>query len=495
MEKDYALKFRGGVLAAFIPMIVFCIGTILICVTWFSLDFNGIAMMAIIGLIVGSLFSKNFAEYWEAAGRGMANEVCIYTLLILFVVGMFGALIKASNLSNGFVWLACHINLRGGGFAVSVFLTTCLVSTATGSSFSALYSCFPIFYPAAILLGCKPSVVAGIIIAGSIFGDNLAPISDTTILSASVQTYNCDPKRAADIGGCVATRFKYSLVAGIISSIIYAIIAGGYSIGEGAEEILQASMDPKPLVMLIPVITMLIIAVKTKNIFKAIVTGIIFGSVVGLIFGLITPSDILNCSDGAMGGFLFTGFSGMIGVVLIILCLTVVMGVMSEAGALDAMVEKILGSRMAKTPRGAELLLAITMTLITSIMGGAQDPAIITMGPVFDKVGREKNLHPYRRAELLDCFSNSLAVSLPFISCYVFLTTALTEGYDFVEPLTTWDVSSGMIYTFMLFIVLIVSILSGWGRIYEGPHGEIMKEDGSFVKHPYSITMKSERRS
>ena len=133
--------------------------------------------------------------------------------------------------------------------------------------FSALYSCFPIFYPAAILLGCKPSVMAGIIISGAIFGDNLAPISDTTILSASCQTYNYDREKAADIGGCVATRFKYSIIAGIISVVIYAIIAGGYSVGEGAEELLLASMDPKPLVMLIPVITMLIIAIRTPQYF------------------------------------------------------------------------------------------------------------------------------------------------------------------------------------------------------------------------------------
>ena len=194
-----------------------------------------------------------------------------------------------------------------------------------------------------------------------------------------------------------------------------------------------------------------------------------------------------------MEGYLYTGFTGMIGVALIILCLNGVMGVMREAGALDALVSAIMNSKLAETSRGAELLLALTMTVITIIMGGAQDPAIITMSPVFDEVGRRKNLHPYRRAELLDGFSNSLAVSLPFISCYVFLTTALTQGYDFVDALSTYQVSSGMVYTFLLFFVLLISILTGWGRIYEGPEGKIMKEDGSFVDHPYSITMKSHK--
>ena len=136
-------------------------------------------------------------------------------------------------------------------------------------------------------------------------------------------------------------RFKYSIIAGIISVVIYAIIAGGYSVGEGAEELLLASMDPKPLVMLIPVITMLIIAIRTRNIFRAIITGLIFGTIIGLGFGLITPESILSCTDGAMEGYLYTGFTGMIGVALIILCLNGVMGVMREAGALDALVSAI----------------------------------------------------------------------------------------------------------------------------------------------------------
>lgn len=488
--KKKELEFRGGIITAFVPLIIFCLGVIAVFVTWFSLDFNAVAMMAIIGLIVGSFFCKNFEKYWEAAGHGMANEICAYTLLILFVVGMFGALIKACSVSNGFVWLAYNINLTGGAFAVFVFIATCVVSTATGSSFSALYSCFPIFYPAAILLGCKPTVMGGLILAGAIFGDNLAPISDTTILSASVQEYKSKPHTTADIGGCVATRFKYSAVAGIIACIIYGFTAGGYTIGEGSEAYLLETMDPKPLVMLVPVIIMLAISIKTRNIFKAIITGIILGTAVGLVFGLITPKDILWCTDGVMEGFLYSGFSGMIGVALIILCLNGVMGVMDESGALDALVDKILNSKLSKTTKGAEVLLALTQTIITTVMGGAQDPAIITMGPVFNKVGKDKNIHPYRRANLLDGFSNSLAVSVPFLSCYVFLAAQLSEGYDFVAPLSTFEVSSGMAYTFLLFTVLFISVLTGWGRIYEGPNGEMMKENGDIVKHPYSVFMK-----
>jgi Na+/H+ antiporter NhaC len=127
-------------------------------------------------------------------------------------------------------------------------------------------------------------------------------------------------------------------------------------------------------------------------------------------------------------------------------------------------------------------MLGITMTLVTIFMGGAQDPAILTMGPVFNRIGKEKNIHPYRRANLLDGFSNSIPVSVPFISCYIFLTAQLTAGYDFVEPLTALQVSKGMIYPVLLFVVLVVSIITGWGRVFEGPNGEMVKEDGIVVK-------------
>lgn len=481
------LEFRGGIYAAFIPLVIFCAGVIAVFVTWMALDFQAVAMMAILGLMAGSLFCRQFGNYWEAAGRGMANEVCVYTLLILFVVGMFGALIKACNVSHGFVWLADNINLRGGTFAVFVFIATCIVSTATGSSFSALYSCFPIFYPAAVLLGCRPNIMAGLILAGAIFGDNLAPISDTTILSASAQEYKAHPGRSADIGQCVATRFKYSITAGIAASLVYLAIAGGYAVDEAAAKILMDNMDPKPLIMLIPVALMLGISIKTRNIFKAIITGLAVGTVVGLASGLIGPKDILWCEGGVMEGFLYSGFSGMVGVALIILCLNGIIGILNESGALDALIDRLMRSRMARTVRGAELMLALTQTVIATAMGGAQDPAIITMGPVFNRMGQEKGLHPTRRANLLDGFSNSLAVTVPFLSCYVFLACQLTGGYTFIEPLTTFEVSSGMVYTVFLFAALMISVFTGWGRAYEGPDGEMVKENGEKVKHPYSI--------
>jgi hypothetical protein len=46
-----------------------------------------------------------------------------------------------------------------------------------------------ILLAAGVLLGCDPAILTGAIVSASIFGENLAPISDTTIISAGTQEY------------------------------------------------------------------------------------------------------------------------------------------------------------------------------------------------------------------------------------------------------------------------------------------------------------------
>ena len=114
--------------------------------------------------------------------------------------------------------------MRGGSFVAFTFFAACVVSTATGSSIGTMFIAFPIFYPAGILMGANEMMLAGSIVSGAIFGDNLAPVSDTTIASASTQQFK--DGKPADIGGVVTSRIRYSLVAGVITLAIFAAFGG-----------------------------------------------------------------------------------------------------------------------------------------------------------------------------------------------------------------------------------------------------------------------------
>ncbi|MFZ7942718.1 Na+/H+ antiporter NhaC family protein [Neobacillus sp. 19] len=467
------LEFRGGWGTAFIPVVIFLFFCILFFIVFKAFEMYALAMGAFVALMVGAIFVKrgNYDRFWDSVYDGVKEAVPI--AILLFVIGMFSELIKATNISSGFVWLADLLGVDGGLFTAFTFLAVCIISTATGSSIGTMFTCFPIFYPAGVLLGCDPAILAGAIVSASIFGDNLAPISDTTIISAGTQEYT---KREgfADVGGCVASRLKYSLVAGSISFVLFWILGGGGTVGAGASDILAKNMNPISLVMLVPVAVMLIVAIKTRNIYKAITIGIILGTITGLAFNLLTFDKVISVEDGAPKGFLTGGISSMMATVTLVISVYGIMGVLNGAGVLEKVTNGILNSKMGKTVRSAEIAMMLGISFTTLIFGGVTSASMTTFGKVQNEIGKRVGLHPYRRSYLLDGFANAIVLVIPFLSVFVFIGALLSKGYDFVAPLLLTQVSSGMIYCMVLFLVLLSSIITGWGREYEGPEGKVV---------------------
>ncbi|WP_062106105.1 Na+/H+ antiporter NhaC family protein [Bacillus niameyensis] len=480
------LEFRGGWGAAFIPVVIFLFFCILYFIVFKAFEMYALAMGAFVALMVGAIFVKkgNYNRFWDSVYDGVKEAVPI--TILLFVIGMFSELIKTTNISEGFVWLADLLGVDGGLFTAFTFLAVCVISTATGSSIGTMFTCFPIFYPAGVLLGCDPTVLAGAIVSASIFGDNLAPISDTTIISAGTQEYT-RKEGFAEVGGCVASRLKYALVAGAVSFVLFWIFGGGGTVGVGASDILGNNMNPTTLVMLIPVAVMLIVAINTRNIYIAITIGIILGTITGLAFNLINFNNIISVVDGAPIGFLTGGISSMMAIVTLVISVYGIMGVLNGAGVLEKVTNGILNSKMGKTVRGAEMAMMLGISFTTLIFGGVTSASMTTFGKVQNEIGKRVGLHPYRRAYLLDGFANAIVLVIPFLSVFVFLGALLTKGYDFVPPLLLTQVSSGMIYCMVLFLVLLFSIITGWGREYEGSRGEVVRNPQEYTNKSVSL--------
>ncbi len=461
------LEFRGGMFMSLIPVVIFFAFCVVLFIVFKAFNMEALAMGGFVALLIGGVFAKSYTKFWDAAISGISSITSVSVIVIFFVIGMFSALMKASGLSGGFVWLANAVGVKSGIFTAFVFFATCVMSTATGSSIGTMFTAFPIFYPAGLILGSSPMFLAGAIVSGAIFGDNLAPISDTTIASASTQTFH--DGQPADVGGVVKSRLKYSLVASAIAIVLYAILGGiGGTFQGGA---VDAAANPVSLVMLVPVIVMLVVATKSRNIFLGIFVGLVLGIIAGLAFGLF-PASAIFANDPAHNeavGFLVGGVKNMLGTVGLVIAVFGIMGVLTESGMLDYMVEKILGSKMGATPRGAELISLIGISLTTVIFGGVTSASILTFGPVLNKVGEARGIHPYRRANLLDGIANSIPACIPFMSVFVFIGSAMTG----LSPVA---VAGGTIYAVTLFGTFLFAVLSGWGRDYEGKNHESLKE-------------------
>lgn len=203
---------------------------------------------------------------------------------------------------------------------------------------------------------------------------------------------------------------------------------------------------------------MLTVSTKTRNIYQGILVGLATGTIVGLIAGLFTPAQIFfnDAANNAAVVFLVDGINNILPTCVLVISVFGIMGVLSDAGMLDLIAEKILNSKMAGSTKGAELICMIGISVTTILLGGVTSASILTFGPILNKIGTAKNIHPYRRANLLDGTANSLPSIIPFMSVFVFIRSALTG----LSPVV---VAGGTIYAFVLFLVFLVAVLTGWG--------------------------------
>ncbi|MFD4858761.1 Na+/H+ antiporter NhaC family protein [Streptomyces atratus] len=476
MSADKHLAFRGGRALAFLPVVVFLAFCVLFFVVFKTFDMTALAAGGVVALLVGALLAKSYASYWSAVTKGIGSSTAVTIVLILFCVGLMSALIKETNVSGGFVWLAELLGVDGGTFTLFAFVAVCIISMATASSIGTMFTAFPIFYPAGVLLGAEPAFLAAAIISGAIFGDNVAPISDTTVISSSTQTFR-RKAGTADIAGVVRNRARFAFTAAGFAAVGFFLLgsSGRSSDHAHSQELLEQAADPLALVMLIPVALMLTVALLTRDIFKAVTVGLASGIVTGLASGLLTPEGIIGVTDGAPTGFLVSGIGDMLGVIALVVTVFGIMGVLTEAGILDWLVSALTNSRLSSTPRGAEFAIGIGISFTTLLFGGVNSAAMLTFGPVASEIGDRVGLHPYRRAVVMDCFAMGIASIVPVLSAYLFIGAQLTTGIKGVPALATTEIFVAMLYPLVLTVVMVVAAATGWGRRFEGADGVELK--------------------
>ena len=477
MSSTNALKFRTGISGAFIPPLVFLIGATTHFVFFNAFDMNALTMSALVGLLLAALVAVDYQQFWDSVIAGIATPIAITVTMILFVVGPLASLVESTGVSEGFVWLASELGVGGGAFPAIVFVAACAMSMSTGTSLGTMFTAFPIFYPAGAALDAEPALLAGAILSGALFGDNLAPISDTSIVSATTQRYRTR-SGVADVGGVVAARAKYALTAAGIAFVLYLVI-GMVFLSSGSSDAVQSDASPRGLVMLIPIIALFIVAFWKRDLYLAITVGIIGGTVTALLTGLMTPGDIVSAQDGVAQGFLITGVADMLPLIGLSLMVFGMLGVLQAAGVLDLIIKKISESEFARTPAGAEVAIGGGQSIVTGLFAGVVGPSIVTFGPVVDRIGSNVGLHPYRRANVMDCFGMGIACVLPALSAFLFIAGDLTSGVDGMPGLSPASIFIACFYPLVLTVLMVISVATGWGRTFEGPDGTQVKDQAA----------------
>jgi Na+/H+ antiporter NhaC len=467
------LTFRIGIIGALIPPLIFLAGVIAYFVIFGVFDMTALTASGLVGLLVAGLFARSYSRYWESVIAGVASRNAGTLLLILLAVSLIAAMITQTGVSGGFVWLAGQLGIGGGVFVAVTFVMVCIISMATGSSLGTMFTAFPIFYPAGVILGADPVLLAGAILSGGLFGDNLAPISDSTIVSASTQRYR---RRigVAEVAGVVRSRARYALLAAGISGILFLVL--GLMLGndgpDGATVGTDGQGDPLGLIMVAPIVVLLAVAFWKRDIFLATTIGLIAGIATGLLSGLLNPADVMSVNDeGQPSGFLITGIADMLPLVGLAIVVFGITGVLQGAGVFDAILQLVSRSARSRTPLGAELAIGLGGAATAAIFAGVNSPAMLLFGPVADRLGAAAQLHPYRRANVMDCFTLGIGAVIPVGSVFLLISSQLTAGYEGVPEVSALAIFSAAFYPFALTVVMLIAVFTGWGRRFEGPNG------------------------
>ena len=474
MDENKKLEFRGSSFMALVPFAIFIVITIAL--SFFNAaDTNMMIGAGVIGLLVGMFFAKNLNDYWDIILEGLGSKVAMTAVMLWLVVGIYGNILNRGQIVEGLVWLSVKIHVSGAAFTVAAFIFAAVFAMATGSGFGTISTMSFILYPAGILLGSNPAVLAGAILSGAAVGDNIAPVSDTAIIASSSQEYQ-NREGVADIGSTVRTRAKFVVIAGVISIILFFIFggAGEATDAEQAEMLLAQYQNPKGLLLLIPTILVIALAIKGINIFAALGTGIITASVIGLAAGLFPASALFSMKDGVISGAIPEGVAGMT-TVSIVLILVVAMGnMLVKSGCMEAIVDW-MNNTIIKTPRGAEVAIWVLATIFGILIAAINTIANICVAPFVNAVGKKNNLHPYRRTDILATTICSFPFFLPFGGCVLLLLggiSSMMDTYPFLPKLGGTDMMFTTFYSWVIWIVMLVVCLTGWGRAFEGENGE-----------------------
>ncbi|MBE0363445.1 hypothetical protein PULV_a0886 [Pseudoalteromonas ulvae UL12] len=358
--------------------------------------------------------------------KGAGHSNIITMCLIYLLAGAFSTVAGATGGVDAVV--NAGLDLVPPSFLLpGLFLISAIVATAMGTSMGTIGAIGPIAYALSIKTGMDPALVAGAVVSGAMFGDNLSIISDTTI--AATRTQGCEMKDK------FRENFKIAVPAAILTVILLFVLTPEPEVIDVKEY---------DLLLVLPYAFILILAVMGFNVFVVLFSGIVFAGLMGFTGDYQGSAFIKD---------IYEGFSGMQEIFL----LSMLIGGLSEFirinGGLDYITNKIqaLTKVIAKWNRKVADQLGIAALVLTSNLCIANNTvSIIVAGPIAKKLAEDGKISGKRSASLLDIFACVMQGSLPYGA------QALLLGATF--QISPWQVSTSSYYCFILAFTAIAVI-------------------------------------
>ncbi len=413
---------------------------------------NGYVLAFFAALITGVIFAKDEKAYGEALVYGLSKPMFGVIVLAVILAAVSGKLISASGVVQTIAFYVVEAGFTGRLFVAASFLITCLLAFATGTSVGTYFVVIPILFPVGVMAGAAPAYMIGAIVSGAAFGDNLGPISDTTIASSATQH--------ADLGMVVKTRMRYSLPAAAGALLLFLLFAKTTE-GSAGSGLTDVTAKPLSLVMLVVPVVIIALCMMRKHLITALSWGILAGIAAGILSGIYKVEDLIAFPGGfAVSGAVIEAITGTVGTVAMLIGVFALLGVL-ECGGFFEDVGSLL-SRLAKTERSTEATIVLSVGIL-SMVTGVISVAIVALGDLIHEIGEKAGVNKYRRANLMDCTGCVFCFLAPWtVHCVIpaQLSAQFGEGTA-VAPGTVPFVNY---YSLCMLVILAVAVITGYGR-------------------------------
>ncbi|WP_239741001.1 Na+/H+ antiporter NhaC [Mammaliicoccus sp. M-M45] len=381
--------------------------------------------LLIIAAVYASFIAFRVGLSWEDLQDGITKRLAtaMPAIYIIFSVGILIGTWMFSGTVPALIYYGLEL-INPTYFLVTAFIITAVTSVATGTAWGSVGTAGIALIAIASEMNIPTGMVAGVVIAGGVFGDKMSPLSDTTNLAALVTKVN--------IFKHIQHMMWTTIPASIIGLIVW-FIAGLQFSSENIENkrmsILLNNIGEAfnlNFWVWLPVI----VIVAGISIGKPTVPMMLLSSLVAMFVGVINNGfEIVDAFNVTMNGFDIGmtslssnevsnsmldlvkrgGIMSMTEIVVTIFCGYAFAGIVEASGSLKV----ILTTISSKVSKDSHLILVtIAGSLILVFAAGVASVVIIMIGVLLMDMYNERKLD---RVNLSRTLEDCGTMVLPFI--------------------------------------------------------------------------------
>ena len=409
-----------------------------------------------------------FQRKWKHFEKAITHNISgvATALIILLIIGALSGAWMVSGVVPTLIYYGIQI-IHPSFFLVSTCLICCIVSVMTGSSWTTIATIGIALMGIGEAQGFEPGWIAGAIISGAYFGDKVSPLSDTTVLAASVT------------GTPLFSHIRYlffTTIPSLVITLIIFTVAGLMHEASNSGNIAEftQALDNKFYIsgwlVIVPVVTGVMIVKKVPSLITLFVS-----TALAALFAVFFQPGLLMEIAGDAGSYTLTmikgamailfgstsldagnaqineliatrGMSGMMNTVWLIICAMCFGGAMTAGGMLESITKMF--TRLAKK-RVSMVSSTVASGLFLNICTADQYISIILTGNMFRDIYDENGYEGRLLGRTVEDAVTVTSPLIPWNTCGMTQATILNVPTMVYFPYCFFNIISPLMSIFM----------------------------------------------